>query len=93
MPEHKPHDLITDQEIAFARLILSGTVSDHRAAEAVGFKPGVAAYIKAKPRVVAFMQQHRAATQQQIVEHEADSLRQRSLLRQQVLERLWQIAT
>jgi hypothetical protein len=29
-------DPITDQEIAFARLILSGTMNDRRAAEAAG---------------------------------------------------------
>ena len=37
-------DPITDQEIAFARLILSGTMNDRRAAEAVGLNPGTAAY-------------------------------------------------
>jgi hypothetical protein len=37
-------DLITDQEIAFAHLVLSGTMTDRRAAEAVGLNPDTAAY-------------------------------------------------
>jgi hypothetical protein len=35
-------DLITDQEIAFARLILSRTMNDRRTAEAVGLNPETA---------------------------------------------------
>jgi hypothetical protein len=31
MPKNKVSDPITDQEIAFARLILSGTMTDRRA--------------------------------------------------------------
>jgi hypothetical protein len=37
-------DPITDQEIAFAHLILSGTMNDRSAAEAAGLNPGTAAY-------------------------------------------------
>jgi hypothetical protein len=37
------NDPITDQEIAFAHLILSGTMTDRRAAEAVGLNPDTAA--------------------------------------------------
>jgi hypothetical protein len=36
MPKNTVTDPITDQEMAFARLILSGTMNDRRAAEAVG---------------------------------------------------------
>ena len=36
MPENKVSDPITDQEMAFAHLVLSGTMTDRRAAEAVG---------------------------------------------------------
>ena len=32
MPKNKVTDLITDQEMAFARLVLSGTVTDREAA-------------------------------------------------------------
>ena len=39
----------TDQEIAFARLVLSGTMTDRRAAETVGLHPDSAAYTKSKP--------------------------------------------
>jgi hypothetical protein len=60
MPKNPVTDPITDQEIAFARLILSGTMNDRRAAEAVGLNPETAAYTKAKPRVRAYMMEHRA---------------------------------
>ena len=44
MPKNKFSDPITDQEIAFARLVLSGTMTDREAAQAVGlnigFRPG-----------------------------------------------------
>ena len=106
MPKNQVSDLITDQEIAFVHLILSGTMTDRRAAEAVGLNPDTAAYIKAKPCVRAYMLEHRAAVQQQLVEQETDlsrlprpavgravdGLRQQNLWRQQVLDRLWEIA-
>jgi hypothetical protein len=106
MPKNKVSDLITDQEIAFARLVLSGTMTDRRAAEAVGLNPDSAAYTKAKPRVRAYMIEHRAAVQQHLVEQEtdlsrpsryaaeraADGLRRLNLGREQVLARLWEIA-
>jgi hypothetical protein len=38
MPKNKVSDPITDQEIAFARLVLSGAMTDRRAAEAVGLR-------------------------------------------------------
>jgi hypothetical protein len=92
MPKNKVSDLITDQEIAFARLILSGTMTDRQAAEAVGLNPDTAAYTKSKPRVQAYMLEHRALMQQQFVEQEAERLRRRSLRREQVLDRLWELA-
>src|SRR6202008_4646116 len=63
MPKNTVSDSITDQEIAFAHLIMSGTMNDRRAAEAVGLNPDTAAYIKSKPRVRAYMIEHRAARQ------------------------------
>ena len=99
MPKNKVHDPITDQEIAFARLILSGAMTDRQAAEAVGLNPDSAAYTKSKPRVRAYMLEHRAAVQQQLVQQEADlsrravdGLRRLNLDREQVLTRLWEIA-
>jgi hypothetical protein len=35
MPKNQVNDPITDQEVAFARLILAGPMSDRQAAEAV----------------------------------------------------------
>jgi hypothetical protein len=92
MPKNKVSDPITDQEIAFARLILSGAMTDRRAAEAVGLNPDSAAYTKAKPRVRDYMLEHRANVQQQLVQQEVEGLRRFSLDREQVLARLWQIA-
>jgi hypothetical protein len=92
MPKNKVSDPITDQEIAFARLVLSGAMTDRRAAEAVGLNPDSAAYTKSKPRVRDYMLQHRAAVQQQLVQQEADGLRRLNLDREKVLDRLWEIA-
>jgi hypothetical protein len=92
MPKNKVNDPITDQEIAFARLVLSGAVTDRGAAEAVGLNPDTAAYTKSKPRVRAYMLEHRAAVQQQLVQQEAEGLHQLNLDREQVLARLWEIA-
>jgi hypothetical protein len=60
MPQNQVSDLITDQEMAFAHLVLSGTMTDRRAAEAVGLNPDTAAYTKSQPRVRAYMLEHRA---------------------------------
>ncbi len=99
MPKNKVSDPITDQEIAFARLVLSGAMTDRHAAEAVGLNPDSAAYTKSKPRVRDYMLQHRAAVQQQLVQQEADlsrravdGLHRLNLDREQVLTRLWEIA-
>ncbi len=99
MPKNKVSDPITDQEIAFARLVLSGAMTDRHAAEAVGLNPDSAAYTKSKPRVRAYMLEHRAAVQQQLLQQEADLSRravdgQRRLYldREKVLDRLWEIA-
>jgi hypothetical protein len=100
MPKNTVTDPITDQEIAFARLILSGTMNDRRAAEAVGLNPETAAYTKAKPRVRAYMIEHRAAVKERLVDQEADlsrravdGLRNLNLGRDQILARLWELAT
>ncbi len=92
MPKSNVSDPITDQEIAFARLVLSGIMTDRRAAEAVGLNPDSAAYTKSKPRVRAYMLEHRAAVQQQLVEQDTEELRRFTLSRGQVLARLWEIA-
>jgi hypothetical protein len=99
MPKNKVNDLITDQEMAYARLVLSGGMTDRQAAEAVGLNPDSAAYIKSKPSVRAYMLEHRAAVQQQLVQQEADlsrraveGLHRLNLDREKVLARLWEIA-
>jgi hypothetical protein len=92
-------DPITDQEIAFAHLILSGTMNDRRAAEGVGLNPDTAAYTKSKPRVRAYMIEYRAALRERLVDQEADlsrraveGLRKLNLGRDQILARLWELA-
>ena len=99
MPKNQVTDPITDQEMAFARLVLSGTMTDRQAAEAAGLNPDTAAYTKSKPRVGAYMLEHRAAVQAQLVQQEADlsrraaeGLGRQSISREQVLTRLWEIA-
>jgi hypothetical protein len=92
MPKNQVSDLITDQEITFAHLVLSGTMTDRQAAEALGLNPDTAAYTKAKPRVLAYMLEHRAAMHEQLVQQEAEGLRRLNLGRERVLARLWEIA-
>ena len=67
-------------------------MTDRHAAEAVGLNPDSAAYTKSKPRVRAYMLEHRAAVQQQLVQQEAEGLHRLNLDREQVLARLWEIA-
>ncbi len=93
MPKNNVTDPITDQEMAFAHLVLSGTMTDRRAAEAVGLNPATAGYTKSKPRVRAFMSEHRAAVREKLVQEEAEGLRSLNLSRDQILARLWELAT
>jgi hypothetical protein len=93
MPKNTVSDPITDQEMAFAHLVLSGTMNDRRAAEAAGLNPDTAAYTKAKPRVRAYMIEHRAAVEEKLVDQEAEGLRKLNIGRDQVLARLWELAT
>jgi hypothetical protein len=99
MPQNNLSDPITDQEIAFAHLILSGTMNDREAAEAVGLNPETAAYLKSTPRVSAYMTEHGAARKKP-VDQEAglpqcavENPHNFSLGRGQILARLWELAT
>jgi hypothetical protein len=92
MPKNTVNDPITDQEIAFAHLVLSGTMNDRQAAEAAGLNPDTAAYTKAKPRVRDYMIEHRNAVREKLVDLEAEGLRKLNLSRDQVLTRLWELA-
>jgi len=92
MPKNPVTDPITDQEMAFALLILSGTMNDRQAAKAVGLNPDSAAYTKAKPRVRAYTIEHRAAFREKLVDEEADRLRNLNLGRDRILTRLWELA-
>ena len=92
MPKNTVTDPITDQEIAFAHLVLSGTMTDRQAAEAAGLNPDTAAYTKAKPRVRDYMIEHRNAVREKLVEKEVEGLRKLNLGRDQVLARLWELA-
>jgi hypothetical protein len=92
MPKNQVSDPITDREVAFAHLVLSGTMTDRQAAEAVGLNPDTAAYTKAKPRVRTYMLEHRAAVHEHLVQQEAEGQRRLNLGRERVLARLWEIA-
>jgi hypothetical protein len=99
MPKNKVSDPITDQEMAFAHLVLSGGMTDRQAAETAGLNPDSAAYTKSKPSVRAYMLEHRAAVAEKLVQQEpglsrqaAEGLHRFNLDREQVLARLWEIA-
>src|ERR1700729_935121 len=92
MPRNEVTDLITDQEMAFARLVLAGIMTDRQAAEAAGLNPDTAAYTKAKPRVRDYMLEHRAAVEQKLVQMEADEHHRKNISRERVLARLWELA-
>jgi hypothetical protein len=102
MPKNTVTDPITDREIAFVHLVLSGTMDDRQAAEAAGLNPDTAAYTKSKPRVRDYMLEHRAAVREKLVDLEADPSRpaadlsrpaeKLNLGRDQVLTRLWELA-
>jgi glycerophosphoryl diester phosphodiesterase len=92
MSKYPVTDPITDQEIAFAHLILSGIMTDRRAAEAVGLNPDTVIDTKHKPRVQAYMHEQRVAMHQEVVQKEAEQLSRKNLVRDQVLVRLWEIA-
>jgi hypothetical protein len=92
MPKNTVTDPITDQEMAFAHLVLCGTMNDRAAAQAAGLNPDTAAYTKSKPRVRDYMIEHRAAVREKLVEQEAEGLRKLNLGRDQVLTRLWDLA-
>ncbi|MGB8538652.1 MAG: hypothetical protein WCD57_19670 [Acidobacteriaceae bacterium] len=65
MPKNEVSDLITDQEIAYARLVLSGTMTDREAAR------------EPQSRCRAYMLEYRAAVQQQILDREKEKLRRK----------------
>jgi hypothetical protein len=92
MPKNTVTDPITDQEMAFAHLVLSGTMNDRAAAEAAGLNPDTAAYTKAQPRVRDYMTEHRNDVSAKLVDLEVEGLRKLNLGRDQVLARLWELA-
>ena len=92
MPKNQVTDPITDKEIAFVHLVLDGTMTDRRAAKAVGLNPHTAAHTRAKPCVRTYMLEHRAGMHEQRVQQETEELRRLNQSREQVLARLWQIA-
>jgi len=93
MPKGKVDVPITDQEIRFAHLILTGKLTDRKAAEAVGISPGQAAYVKGKPRVRAYMASHRASVRVGLVQHEVDALAPFNIGREQILAKWWEFAS
>ena len=92
MPKNIVTDPITDQELTFAHLVMSGTMNDRQAAEAAGLNPDAAAYTKSKPRVHDYMIEHRNAVREKLVALEVEGLRKLNLGRDQILTRLWELA-
>jgi hypothetical protein len=93
MPRNKISDPISDQEMAFAHMVLSGSMTDREAAEAAGLNPRSAAYVKSKPRVRDYMAEHRLAVREKLVDEESAGLRSLNLNRARILERLWELAS
>src|ERR1700678_4300431 len=91
MPKGPVETPITDQETRFAHLILGGKLTDREAAEAVGISPGQAAYVKAKPRVREYMEQHCASVRAGLVQHEVDALTPFNIGREQIMARLHEL--
>ena len=81
---------ITDQEIAFAHLVLAGRTTDQEAAAAVGIDPSRAAYVKGKPKVQAYMEEHRASVRAGLVQHEVEALAKFNISREQILAKWWE---
>jgi hypothetical protein len=92
MPKGKVDVPISDKEIRFAHLLLAGEMTDRQAAEAAGLKPSTADYVKAKPRLKAYMEEYRQAVRAAVVKHEAKMLIKFEITPEQLLQRLWQIA-
>jgi hypothetical protein len=93
MPKGPVETPITDQEIAFAHLVLAGKLTDREAAEAVGLSPGQAYYVKAKPRVKEYMASHRASVRAGLVQHEVNTLVEFNIGREQILAKWWEFAS
>jgi hypothetical protein len=91
MPKNEVNDPITGQEIAFAQLVLSVTMTDRRATETVGLHPDSAASTKSRPPVYAYMQEHQSTAQQGPVEQGTAEPRPFNPSRDQILARLWEI--
>lgn len=89
MPKRPVETPITDDEIAFAHLVMSGKMTDREAAERAGIDPGRAAYVKAKPRVKAYMEEYRAAVRADMVQREVDVLSEFNISREQIIAQYW----
>lgn len=92
MPKNKVSTPITDKEVKFCHLVLSGEMTDAAAAVAAGLKASSADYIKAKPAVKAYMASYREMVQKAVAKHEAAKLIQFNVTREQAMQRLWEIA-
>jgi hypothetical protein len=92
MPKGPVETPITDQEMAYAHLVMAGTMTDREAAKMVGIDPGRAAYVKAKPKVKEYMEQHRASVTAAIVQHESDVLVEFNIGREQIMAQYWHLS-
>ena len=86
-PEETP---ITNQEMAFAHLVMAGTLTDREAAQRAGIDPERAAYTKGKPRVKAYMEQHQASVASAMVQKEVEALSEFNITRRQIIAKYWE---
>jgi hypothetical protein len=89
MPKGPVETPITDDELAFAHLVMSGKMTDREAAEKAGIDPGRAAYVKAKPRVKAYMEEYRAAVRDSLGQREVSVLSGFNISREQIIAQYW----
>jgi hypothetical protein len=65
-------------------------VTDKAAAKVVGIDPSRAAYVKGKPKVQAYMEEHRASVRAGPVQHEVEALAKFNISREQILAKWWE---
>jgi hypothetical protein len=92
MPKNEVDAPIPAQEMAFALLVFSETMTDREAAEVAGLYPDTAAHILSKPRVQAFIHEHRARVQQKRAAEREQGLSQANQGRDPIMARLWELA-
>ena len=78
----------TCQRYGMAMLVQARTAQVKRSG--VGVDPSRAAYVKGKPKVQAYMEEHRVSVRAGLVQHEVEALAKFNISREQILAKWWQ---